>query len=541
MKVNLKLVLSLCLITLMVTNLFPLNAMADIMSKTSIYDDIVYLKEAPPEHANSLLEDADLLEAITAGSAIISEPVAIEELLPSKQSASPGDSTAKTIQDGLKAEADFSIVVEIGDIIFKAIPENEINIVQSEQKEMPSNKVSIASADSCDIFARDLVVKPGANYPFIMGEAAYMQFVIGNYGPDTAMGVGFSVYVNNMPADSYSTGVLPGNTQGIVPISVNLSGGAAGDYTVRIVASAAAPVDANTGNNETSNSFQWLVNSALVDLGIRYGEIINSTSGSAPFETTATQWYQFYVINYGPGATSSPYARLTVVKSDDSGILYSEPLGLPSIPAGYGCTVNWPLNINSSGIYNFTASVYDENRTDPDLGDNYAYNTFTCIPDGCGIWAKTLNCDTRNISISIIDPSIDLADVQAAASDWNGITSQIHISTVGRNLSNPTCIMYLGVVEDGFRGEFIENDKPNTYYSGGTIIINRATYNMPGYEFVDDHVIRHEIGHLISLNHPHMHNPLCEDKAVMQYKANCFSATVTEHDRQALINKWGLQ
>lgn len=58
--------------------------------------------------------------------------------------------------------------------------------------------------------------------------------------------------------------------------------------------------------------------------------------------------------------------------------------------------------------------------------------------------------------------------------------------------------------------------------------------------WLDSHTLRHEIGYLLSLHHPHEYNPACYDDTVMHYNAELQKDYVTEHDKRALKKQWGL-
>ena len=104
----------------------------------------------------------------------------------------------------------------------------------------------------------------------------------------------------------------------------------------------------------------------------------------------------------------------------------------------------------------------------------------------------------------------------------------------GANLSNPTCSIIIESLPGDVAGQFTPNSI--LLYSGGVIALDTGFGNDPT---TDMEILTHEIGHLVSLHHPHESNPQCCDDAVMQYDPNLVKPFVTAHDRAALIKKWG--
>lgn len=504
-----------------------------------IYGDIVYLNN----YSGDDLRDEIVIESIK-----FSQPMPIEEFLASEDAASLSPETRREIEEKLEVGkspnneavqfSNSAYTIDVVDFTFEPDEKIDVSIIPAGEMTLKDyvylfrpeflaeegSNSGVSASSQCDLYVNNLYSSSGSQ-PFAINSPYNFTFTIGNSGPADAAGVTCDVYLDNDYAGALNFGTIPANTSGNVTIAISVGyGGYGGLRTLKINAGTLTP-DSSYLNNGISRAFTWKKNVDLVT-----DDLQNHTSGDTPFEATISQVYSVLVFNYGKDTATSPCAELKVYSNNN--LLLTDEFDLPELPERYVSVLSWNQSIYRSGHYTFQVTSKDRIDTvDADPSDNTIAKTFECIPDGCGISSLyTLVGDTTNISLSVIDSRLDVSDVASAAQEWNGITREIHIEIVERDLLNPTCTITVSEASLGNGGYFRPNFLPN--YTGGRIVI---ICDNPDSR----HVMVHEIGHLVSLLHPHEDNPLYYDDSSMQYNLSLWKDYVTPHDKRALIKKWG--
>ena len=404
----------------------------------------------------------------------------------------------------------------------------------------------VPSSTLADLAIWDLLTN--SQPPLAFNVQHRFSFVLLNMGGSPAHNTAFRIYLDGQFLLSQHLGTVGPWDGGIGSFFITVpSGNPGGLREVRVTVSTSSP-QSNLANNVVSGWFRWMPTvppAQFVDLRMVQLESKNPQ----PLHAFVRQSFDAVIGNSG-NAVASPHVYLIV----NGNTLASGPLW--PLPAGYVQIVTFSdLMLAPTGFYQFEVRVRERTLEDRNLHLNSIQRTFVFHADGCGHFRFRLIGDTRNITLSVDDHRILTGLVQDAANDWNGISSNINISRVGTHLSNPTATLEIGIVASGAGASFT----PNTFgnYTGGRIVLNIDPWNAGGYRITSDvwrrYVLRHEIGHLLSLQHPNdIHDPdvrngnlYCGYPAVMQTIRDQWPYTtrisdaITNHDIHALINRHG--
>jgi len=539
-------VVDIVLIITLVITLFVPAIYANNTNKNVSYDSVVYLDNNQNDKNPSSLTaqvDAGLKRASYCC------PVPIEQFMITDAYASLDEATHLRIEEKLnkhkkqKTEQqqradDVLLTIEDASLVekygIKFIPSKEAPLNEYRYDISQSNE---PTRTTCDLYVSGLSCSLGSK-PIPINKSTTFSFAMGNNGSVGAVGTILLLYVDVGSASTYigllTFGTFPANYNQNFAIALTFGlSWQGGSKVLRLEAQTSTP-DSNLGNNTTSKSFIWQNN---LDLAVY--TLLKSPGPAGKMTGTSPYSFSFDIVNFGLDNTATKTYALVEVRDFASGsLLYNDKLYLPTLKPGQKVNVQFPVQVNRSGVYKINAIAGDDVNDDTDPDDNVIWDKYTCIPDGCGTWFASLACDKTDIRISVNDTKITLASVQSAANQWNGISSHINISSVGEYLPISTCTIVSGPVANSSGGLFTPSLISLSDYIGGIIIINNAPHGSGAW--FDRYVLVHEIGHLVSLHHPHEANPICADYAAMQYDTKgLWSDTVTEHDKIALRNKWG--
>jgi len=540
-----KLAICSCLIILLTISPFSHEIIANNTSNTvkSIpYDNIVHFNETPIS-----VKDID---EVYQEKATFTKPSPVDQFIQTKEFSLIDEATRFVYEDRFnqftihaseKRQKVEDIVVTIGDTTLanisgiQFISAKEVSITEYYQGIPQTNE---STRTTCDLDISKLRCALGAS-PIPINKATIFYFTLGNKGSIGAVGTICSIYVDNVYIGMLTFGTFPANYSDTFAISLTFGSSWRGGKKELKLDAQTSTTDSNPNNNIVKDQFTWQQN---LDLAVYY--ISKSPLPNDPFIGTAPYIINFIVVNFGLDSTANNTYALIEIRNVIDKLLYSDKLYLPSIPPGQQTTVSFPVQINRSGDYMAYAIAGDDVNADLDPNDNKIWRSYKCVPDGCGIWHLSLILNNTDIWISVNDSRLNVDDVNFAGTQWNMITSKIQINAIGANLPQSTCNVIVAQLPDARGGQFQPFTKPGTHtYTGGLIEINEQNYDSLGnlvveYDFLLK-VLTHEIGHLVSLNHPHEVNKLCHDDSAMQYDFSIWTSVVTEHDRKAMRIKWG--
>jgi hypothetical protein len=289
----------------------------------------------------------------------------------------------------------------------------------------------------CDVFVTDLQnLSVG---PYKINVPYSFKFTYGNYGPDTAASVILEVKLDNDVAGYITVGNLSAYTGWTTTIALTVGYNSRGGNRALSITAYTTTNDTNLNNNKVSKTYEWYKNVDLENIDLK-----NHTSGNNDFEATIPQLYSVIVANFGLDTATAPNTTFEVFREDYYGStpVNSGKVNLPQLPSGYYCVVTSTQYINRSGYHRFLVTSKDAGNKDYNVyTDNITTAYWTCIPDGCGLWGRTLTGSTTNISFGINHDWISTSDVIITALQWNGISSNINVPTsnITRNNLYATC------------------------------------------------------------------------------------------------------
>jgi len=510
-----------------------------------------------------------------------SEPISIEQLLAERADILDTESItalesmleesqmeyADQLRDSVHEIGSDSIFgipeVEISDFEFEFLPLNElVDMLELDDfigYRFPLDQGGIESYDS-------LVVEPlsiqanlavwdlltNSQPPLSFDVPHRFSFALLNMGGSPAHNTAFRIYLDGRFLLSQSLGTVGPWDGGIGSFFITIpSGNPGGLREVRVTVSTSSP-QSSIANNVVSGFFLWrptVPTTQFVDLRMVQLESKNPQ----PLRAFVRQSFDAVIGNSG-NAVASPYVYLIV----NGSTLASGPLW--PLPAGYVQIVTFSdLMLGHTGFFQFEVRVRERTLEDRNLHLNSIQRTFAFHADGCGFFRFRLIGDTRNIILSVDDHRVMTSLVQDAANDWNGISSNINISRVGANIAQAPGISVTRIETEILGDEIGGIFTPNTFgnYTHGRILFHRDFWDRDLAIFPRDvwrrYLLRHEIGHLLSLHHPNcIHdinvrdgNPYCRYPAVMQIVRDYWPQTafisdrITNHDIHALINRHG--
>lgn len=200
----------------------------------------------------------------------------------------------------------------------------------------------------------------------------------------------------------------------------------------------------------------------------------------------------------------------------------------------------------------------------------YIMNPSTVVGGSPTIVQRTTADFVLMINPSAFNSVLTYEDVYSHGTDWNGISSNVDLRTVnnssgkipsvtnqinveGENLPSPTGYIRLGYT---FPFDINHNQAdPNFSWFGAKIIMNNSEEAELFYSLYDAgklnrrKVFVHEVGHALKLKHPIQKStvsghtidgyPLAIMNQGSPYEVSYASATITQHDKDCLKEKWG--
>jgi|GEM_PF-2240359 len=377
--------------------------------------------------------------------------------------------------------------------------------------------------------------------PFSFDRNYSFSFIIGNIGSLTASNVRTRLYLANNYILTMNHGFIQPNQAFQFSFNLGLNSGNVGGRHEMVVDVSTSTLEINLSNNRMSTFFEWQRGQQTADLAVLQIHSNNGRGNDQDFTAAVMQNFSASVFNFGNSPAHNSIFNLHV-----NGVPAVSGT-LPTIPVGQSLEVFFSLRISRSGSHQFRANLQAQGIVDPNLNNNTVIRSLRAFPDGCGLWDLRFVGHNRAILLSVDDPGIPFHTVQNAVNQWSGISSSIFFnSLVVGNSSANAFITTARIPYEGVGGYFraTNTNLINRTFTHGYIAICENNWS-GGNSWWDRHVMIHEIGHLLSLGHPHETdrwdgNPFCHDFAVMQGAGNnLWTDHVTEHDRVALRRRFG--
>ena len=258
-----------------------------------------------------------------------------------------------------------------------------------------------------------LTVKPGITYPFKVGETAFLQYKIANYGNTTAYNTTTQVKFNGTLVGTINVGNILGGNEHTLEISLN--GVPEGTHNIELIAVPSNPsLESNNTNNSKIGTFIW---KGIPDLVLTY---LNSVNGSQ-FEASQPVEFLFTVENLGTGKANGTITNYIEVNGTEIA-----SFSFSDLDVGYMATIRFKLTFTEGGTYNVKAHVNKYNTIiESNTSNNSQTKTITIIrkllavPEYCQLPYDQICWATRaSMIISFFnDDTIDRA-VQIAKDKW---------------------------------------------------------------------------------------------------------------------------